>query len=79
MLGTSQGINREFSAIFKLLMLFRKAGVSLINEGWRLDFSCRNWYIDSAILFQFHSYILTQGAGFWYFIRDGPAVSWFMN
>ena len=37
-LGTSQMINKEFSGISKLFILFRKSGVSLINEGWRLHF-----------------------------------------
>ncbi len=41
-------IHRNFSGISKCLILFRKSGVSLISEGWRLDFSCRNLSKNSA-------------------------------
>ncbi len=59
MLETSQVINRGFSGISNSI-LFRTSGVSLINEGWRLDFSRRNLSINSAFFFPIHCYSLTQ-------------------
>ncbi len=72
-LETSQVINRGFSGISKLFILFR----NLVNEGWRLHFSCRNLYINSA--FFFSDLMLRSDTMGRYFIRDGPPVSWFVT